>query len=180
MNKASATSRYVPPAATTAAARDRERPHAARCTGLFLQLGEERRRGVVLTKCQQGLDRIAVEAKQRRLAEPRFGNGAGKRAEKAMGFANLAQRVFEEPADCEHLQVGGDDAECERERQPLVGRGPRFGHASEVRIDECPENQCELALLFLGGLHSDLEALGGVVRSELPVSCQALDPTEVV
>ncbi len=55
-----------------------------------------------------------------------------------MGFASLAQRVFEEPADREHLQVGGDDADCERERQPLVGRGTRLGHASEVRIDECP------------------------------------------
>ena len=51
-----------------------------------------------------------MEAKQRRLAEPRFGNGAGKRAEKAMGFASLAQRVLEEPADCEQLQVGGDGA----------------------------------------------------------------------
>src|SRR5947209_4502324 len=100
MNKASATSRYVCPAATRAATRDRERPHAARCTGLFLQLGEDRRRGVALAKFQQGLDRIAVEAKQRRLAEPRFGNGAGKRAEEAMGLARVAERVFEEPADC--------------------------------------------------------------------------------
>jgi hypothetical protein len=78
-----------------AATRDRKRPHAARCTRLVLQLGEERRRRVLLTECQQGLDRIAVEAKQRRLAELRFGNRAGKRAEKAMGFASLAQRVFD-------------------------------------------------------------------------------------
>src|SRR5918999_3665187 len=162
-----------------AAARDRKRPDAARCTGLFLQLGEERRRGVVLTECQQGLDRIAVEAEQRRLAEPRFGNCAGKRAEKAMGLASLAQRVFEEPAECEHLQVGGDDADCERERLPLVGGGTRFGHAFEVRIDERPRRQCERALFFLGGLHGGLEALVGVARGELPVSGPALDPTEV-
>src|SRR5207248_11629863 len=73
---------------------------------------------------------------------------------------------------------GGDDADYERERQALVGRGTRFGHASEVRIDACLGRQRERALLFLAGLRGDLEALRGVARSELPVSGQALDLTE--
>ena len=106
----------------------------------------------MLTNRQQGLDRVAVETEQRRLAEPRFGNGAGKRSEKTMGLARVAERVLEEAADCERLQVGGDDADCERERQPLVGRGTRFGNAPEVRIDACPGRQCERTLGFLGGL----------------------------
>ena len=76
--------------------------------------------------------------------------------------------------------MGGDDAECERERQALVGCGTRFGYASEVGIDACPGRQCERPLLLLAGLRRDLEGLGGVVRSELPVSGQELDPTEVV
>src|SRR5262245_17174915 len=164
----------------SATACDRQRPDALQRVALLLQFVQEGGRFLMLADCKQGLDGVAVEAEQRGFAKARFGNGARERAQKAMRLSCVAKGELEEAAGREHLKVGWYDPYRERKRQPFLGSGTHFGHASEVGVDERLDIQCVRSLVLLACLHRRVEALIGMADRELPVAGQTLDASEVV
>ena len=102
-----------------------------------------------LPERDEGLDRVTVEAEERRLPEAGLRHLLAQRSEEPMRLLVARERQLEKAARRAQLEVGGNDTEPERERHPLVGCLARRLDPAEVRVDERLDRQPEWLLTLL-------------------------------
>src|SRR6266508_5477532 len=145
----------------SAAGRDDSRPGVLESLTSLLELAQQRGRLLELPECDERLDRVPVEAEEGRLPEagPRY--LLVQQVEEPVRLLVAREGQLEKAPRGAQLEVGGNDPETERERDPFVGCLARRLDPAEMRVDEGLHRQRERLLVLLSGLdRTFVRALG--------------------
>jgi len=158
---------------------DDTRPLVLESLPSLLELADQRGCLLELPERDEGLDRVAVEAEERRLPEARLCHLLSQCSEESMRLLVARERQLEEAARGAQLEVGGNDPQTERERHALVGCLACSLDPTEMRVDEGLDRQRERLLVLLSGLDCTFVRALGVGARRLEPPAQHLDPGEI-